>query len=144
MIDTENLTKKFGNLTAVENLTLHVDEGEVFGFLGPNGAGKTTTIRMLSCLISKTSGTARIGDYEIGNGAAQEKVRRIIGLLPENVGLYEQLSAYKNLDYYGRFYNLPESQRRERIEYFLKMLELWDKRDLSAGTFSKGMKQNSL
>jgi ABC-2 type transport system ATP-binding protein len=141
MIDAENLTKKFGNLTAVENLTLHVDEGEVFGFLGPNGAGKTTTIRILGCLISKTSGTARIGEYEIGNRADQEKIRRIVGLLPENVGLYEQLSAYKNLDFYGRFYNIPENQRRERIEYFLKMLELWDKRDVSAGTFSKGMKQ---
>ena len=67
MIDTENLTKKFGDLTAVDNLTLHVDDGEVFGFLGPNGAGKTTTVRMLCCLISKTSGSANIGGYEIGN-----------------------------------------------------------------------------
>ncbi len=79
MIDTENLTKKFGNLTAVEDLTLHVDEGEVFGFLGPNGAGKTTTVRMLACLISKTSGKATIGEYEIGNKADQQKIRRIIG-----------------------------------------------------------------
>jgi ABC-2 type transport system ATP-binding protein len=63
MIDTENLTRKFGNLTAVDNLTLHVNEGEVFGFLGPNGAGKTTTVRMLCCLISKTSGKAQLGDY---------------------------------------------------------------------------------
>jgi ABC-2 type transport system ATP-binding protein len=141
MIDTENLTRKFGNITAVENLTLHVDEGEVFGFLGPNGAGKTTTIRMLSCLISKTSGKARIGDYEIGNGADQQKIRRIIGLLPENVGLYEELSAYKNLDFYGRLYKCTKEQRKERIEYFLKMLGLWDKRNLSAGSFSKGMKQ---
>ena len=69
VIDTENLTRKFGNLTAVENLNLHVEEGEVFGFLGPNGAGKTTTVRMLCCLISKTSGTARIADYEVGNEA---------------------------------------------------------------------------
>jgi ABC-2 type transport system ATP-binding protein len=67
MIDLENLTKKFGDLTAVENLTFHVEKGEVFGFLGPNGAGKTTTIRMLCCLISKTGGNARIGEYEIGN-----------------------------------------------------------------------------
>jgi ABC-2 type transport system ATP-binding protein len=141
MIDTENLTKKFGNLTAVENLTLHVEEGEVFGFLGPNGAGKTTTMRMLSCLISKTSGEAKIGDYEIGNSADQQKIRRIIGLLPENVGLYDELSAYKNLDFYGRLYKCTEEQRRERIEYFLRMLGLWDKRDLAVGTFSKGMKQ---
>jgi len=71
LIDTENLTKKFGDLTAVDKLTLRVGDGEVFGFLGPNGAGKTTTIRMLCCLISKTSGTARLGDYEIGNKSDQ-------------------------------------------------------------------------
>ncbi|MDA4135365.1 MAG: ABC transporter ATP-binding protein [Thaumarchaeota archaeon] len=141
MIDAEGLTRKFGDLTAVDNLTLHVDEGEVFGFLGPNGAGKTTTVRMLACLISKTSGTARIGDYEIGNRADQQKIRRIIGLVPDNVGLYEELTAYKNLDFYGRYYNVDEARRRERIEYFLKLLGLWEKRDVAAGTFSKGMKQ---
>jgi ABC-2 type transport system ATP-binding protein len=141
VIDAENLTRKFGNLTAVEDLTLHVDEGEVFGFLGPNGAGKTTTVRMLCCLISKTSGKATIGDYEIGNAADAQKIRRISGLLPENVGLYEDLSAYKNLDFYGRLYKCTEQQRKERIEYFLKMLGLWDKRNQAAGTFSKGMKQ---
>ena len=141
MIETENLTRKFGDLTAVEDLTLRVDDGEVFGFLGPNGAGKTTTIRMLACLISKTSGTARIGDYDIGNSADQQKIRRIIGLVPDNVGLYEELTAYKNLDFYGRYYKVEEPKRRERIEYFLKMLGLWEKKDVAAGTFSKGMKQ---
>lgn len=141
MIDAENLTRKFGDLTAVDNLTLHVNEGEIFGFLGPNGAGKTTTVRMLACLISKTSGTAKIGDYEIGNRADQQKIRRIIGLVPDNVGLYEELTAYKNLDFYGRYYKVDEAKRRERIEYFLKLLGLWEKRDLAAGTFSKGMKQ---
>jgi ABC-2 type transport system ATP-binding protein len=141
VIDAENLTRKFGNLTAVENLTLHVDKGEVFGFLGPNGAGKTTTVRMLCCLISKTSGKAKIGDYEVGNSADAQKIRRIIGLLPENVGLYDDLSAYKNLDFYGRLYKCSKEQRSERIEHFLKMLGLGDRRNLSAGTFSKGMKQ---
>lgn len=141
MIDAEDLTRKFGNLTAVDELNLHVDKGEVFGFLGPNGAGKTTTVRMLCCLISKTSGKAKIGDYEIGNTKDQQKIRGIIGFLPENVGLYDDLSAYKNLDFYGRMYKCTEEHRRERIEHFLKMLGLWDKRDLSAGTFSKGMKQ---
>jgi ABC-2 type transport system ATP-binding protein len=141
LIDTENLTKKFGNLTAVDGLTLHVDEGEVFGFLGPNGAGKTTTVRMLCCLVSKTSGTAKIGDNEIGNAADQQKIRRMVGLLPENVGLYDDLSAYRNLDFYGRLYKRTEEQRKERIEYFLKFLGLWDKKDVAAGTFSKGMKQ---
>ena len=141
MIDAENLTKKFDKITAVDNLTLHISEGEVFGFLGPNGAGKTTTVRMLAGLISKTSGTARIGEYDIGNNKDMQKIRRMIGLLPENVGLYENLSAYQNLDYYGRFYKISKEQRRERIEYFLKMLGLCDQKDLSAGKFSKGMKQ---
>ena len=141
MIDAENLTKKFDKITAVDNLTLHISEGEVFGFLGPNGAGKTTTVRMLAGLISKTSGTARIGEYDIGNSEDMQKIRRMIGLLPENVGLYEALSAYQNLDYYGRFYKISKEQRQERIEYFLKMLGLWDQKDLSAGKFSKGMKQ---
>lgn len=141
MIDAENLTKKFDEIIAVDNLTLHISEGEVFGFLGPNGAGKTTTVRMLAGLISKTSGTAQIGEYDIGNSADMQKIRRMIGLLPENVGLYENLSAYQNLDYYGRFYKIAEKHRHERIEYFLKMLGLWDQRDLSAGKFSKGMKQ---
>ncbi len=141
MIDTENLTKKFGDLTAVDKLTLHVDDGEVFGFLGPNGAGKTTTVRMLACLISKTSGTAKIGDYEVGKRADQQKIRRMVGLLTENVGLYEELSAYDNLDFYGRFYKLDSQKRKEQIERLLKMLGLWEKRDKGAGTFSKGMKQ---
>ncbi len=141
MIDTENLTRKFGNLTAVDSLTLHVDDGEVFGFLGPNGAGKTTTVRMLCCLISKSSGTARIADYEVGNEADALKIRKIIGLVPDNVGLYEDLTAYENLDFYGKLYKCAESQRTENIQRFLKMLGLWEKKDFMAGTFSKGMKQ---
>ncbi len=141
MIDIDNLTKKFGNLTAVDNLTLHVEEGEVFGLLGPNGAGKTTTIRMLCCLISKTSGNATFDDLSLNNKADHVKIRKIIGLLPENVGLYEDITAYRNLDFYGKLYQCPESQRKERIEFYLKMLELWDKRDVTVGMFSKGMKQ---
>jgi ABC-2 type transport system ATP-binding protein len=141
MIETNNLTRKFDDLTAVDNLTLRVDDGEVFGLLGPNGAGKTTTVRMLCCLISKTSGNARIGDYEIGNQEDALKIRKIIGLVPDNVGLYESLTAYENLDYYGTLYRQTDSRRKESNEYFLKMLGLWEKRDALAGTFSKGMKQ---
>jgi ABC-2 type transport system ATP-binding protein len=141
VINTENLTKKFGNLTAVEDLTLHVNEGEVFGFLGPNGAGKTTTIRMLCCLISKTSGSARIAGYEVGNKEDSLKIRKIIGLVPDNVGLSDDLSAYDNLDFYGKIYDLTDAQRKESIHRFLEMLGLWEKRNLLAGTFSKGMKQ---
>jgi len=141
MIETEGLTRKFGDLTAVENLTLRVNEGEVFGFLGPNGAGKTTTIRMLCCLISKTGGTANVGGFEIGNPENALKIRKMIGLVPDNVGLYDSLTAYENLDYYGTLYGRSDSQRRESNEYFLKMLGLWEKRDVLAGVFSKGMKQ---
>ena len=141
MIETENLTRKFGDLTAVDNLTLRVDKGEVFGFLGPNGAGKTTTVRMLCCLISKTSGTARVSNYEVGSKENALKIRKIIGLVPDNVGLYESLTAYENLDYYGTLYRRTDSQRKESNEYFLKLLGLWEKRDSLAGSFSKGMKQ---
>ena len=141
MIDLENLTKKFGEITAVESLTFHVEKGEVFGFLGPNGAGKTTTMRMLCCLISKTSGNARIGGYEIGNKEDSLKIRKIIGLVPDNVGPSEHLTAYDNLDFYGKIYDCTEAKRKENIKRFLEMLGIWDKRNALAGTFSKGMKQ---
>ena len=141
MINVENLTRKFGAVTAVDGLTLKVEEGEVFGFLGPNGAGKTTTTRMLCCLISRTSGNASIGNYQIGNPADSLQIRKMIGLVPDNVGLYDDLSAFENLDFYGKIYETPESRRRENIERFLKMLGLWERKDARAATFSKGMKQ---
>ena len=141
MIEAKGLTKKFGELTAVDAVTFSVAEGEVFGFLGPNGAGKTTTVRMLCCLISKTSGEARIGDYDVSKEQDSIKIRQMIGVVPDNVGLYEPLSAYKNLDLYGRLYGMTETKRRESIQRYLTMLGLWEKRDVPAGTFSKGMKQ---
>jgi ABC-2 type transport system ATP-binding protein len=141
MITVENLTKKFGGVTAVEGLTFQVEEGEVFGFLGPNGAGKTTTVRMLCCLISKSGGEATIGDYHIGKAGDSLQIRKMIGLVPDNVGLYDDLTAFENLDFYGELYEVPEGRRRENIERFLKMLDLWDRKDARAGSFSKGMKQ---
>ena len=141
MIDTENLTRKFGNLTAVENVTLHVDEGEVFGFLGPNGAGKTTTVRMLCCLIGKTSGQARIGDFSVEKEDDCLKIRKIVGFLPENVGLYDSLSAYRNLDFYGKLYEVSDGKRSENIERLLRLLGIWERREDAVGTFSKGTKQ---
>jgi ABC-2 type transport system ATP-binding protein len=140
-IETVGQTKKFGDLTAVDCVTLRVEQGEIFGFLGPNGAGKTTTVRMLCCLISKTSGEARVGDYDVGDEADSLKIRRLIGFVPDSVGLYDDLSAYENLDFYGKLYDCTEVQRKENIERFLKMLGLWEKKDVSVGTFSKGMKQ---
>ena len=141
MIDTKNLTRKFGNLTAVDNVTLHVDKGEVFGFLGPNGAGKTTTVRMLCCLISKTSGEAKVGDFSVDNENNCLEIRRMVGFLPENVGLYDSLSAYRNLDFYGQLYEVPEDKRRENIERLLRLLGIWERKDDAVGTFSKGTKQ---
>jgi ABC-2 type transport system ATP-binding protein len=141
MISVKNLTKKFGEVTAIEDLTFQGKEGEVFGFLGPNGAGKTTTIRVLCCLISKTGGDAVVADYQVGKSSDSLKIRKMIGLVPDNVGLYEDLTAYENLDFYGKLYEVPEIHRREGIERFLRMLELWEKKDTRAGTFSKGMKQ---
>ncbi len=141
MIDLEELTKRFGDVVAVDGLTLHVNEGEIFGFLGPNGAGKTTTVRMLTGLISKTSGEARVGGFEIGREEDRMKIRGMVGLLPENVGLIEELSPVRNLDFYGRLYDCPDDRRRANIERLLTMLDLWDQRDRPVATFSKGMKQ---
>jgi ABC-2 type transport system ATP-binding protein len=141
VIDAENLTRMFGDVKAVDNVTFHVDKGEIFGFLGPNGAGKTTTVRMLCCLISKTGGEAHIDGFDVGNEKDSLKIRKIIGLVPDNVGLYGELSAYKNLNFYGKLYECSESQRKENIERLLEMLGIWDKRDVPVGTFSKGMKQ---
>jgi len=141
MIETVDLCRRFDGNVAVENLNLRVDEGEVFGLLGPNGAGKTTTVRMLACLIGQTSGTAYVNGYEIGKQPDSEMIRGIVGLLPESPGLYESLSAYKNLDFYAQLYGVPADRRSRSIEDMLKMLELWDRREEPVATFSKGMKQ---
>jgi ABC-2 type transport system ATP-binding protein len=141
MIEVKNLTKIFGENTAVDNLNFSVAKGEVFGLLGPNGAGKTTTIRMLCCLISRTSGEAQIAGYHIGDGADSLAIRKLIGLVPDNVGLYDELSAYENLDYFGKLYECSADERKTKIEYFLKMLELWENKDQPVSDFSKGMKQ---
>ena len=141
MIETENLTKKFGELTAVDNLTLKVEKGEVFGFLGPNGAGKSTTVRMLCCLISKTSGKARVGDFDVDREEDRLKIRKMVGYLPGDVGLYENQSAYKNLDFYGKLYEVPSAEREERIKRLLQLLGIWERKEDAVAGFSKGMKQ---
>jgi ABC-2 type transport system ATP-binding protein len=141
MIELENLTRKFGELTAVDNVTLNVNKGEIFGFLGPNGAGKSTTVRMLCCLISKTSGEARVGDFDIDHEEDRLKIRKTIGYLSGDVGLYENLSAYKNLDFYGKLYEVPSAEREENIKRLLQLVGLWDRKDDAAAGLSKGMKQ---
>ncbi len=140
-IDVHNLTKKFRENIAVEKLTFHVDKGEIFGLLGPNGAGKTTTVRMLCSLIAPTSGSVSINGYDIANVEGSMKARKVIGLVPDNVGLYDSLSAVDNLEFYGRMYETPEKLVKENIEKYLRMLDLWEKRNQTVGTYSKGMKQ---
>ena len=137
MIHAENLTKKFGEVTAVDGLTLDVTEGEVFGFLGPNGAGKTTTVRMLTSLIGPTSGTATVSGYTLGR--EDTNIRRIVGVLTETPGMYDNLSAEYNLRIFAELYEVKDV--KGQIDKYLKMLDLYDRRQDAAGTFSKGMKQ---
>lgn len=137
MIQTENLTKKFGDVTAVEGLTLKVKEGEVFGFLGPNGAGKTTTVRMLTSLIGPTAGKAVVNGFEIGRQDID--IRRSVGVLTETPGMYDNLSAEYNLRLYAELYEVKDVDGQ--VEKYLRMLGLWERRNDFAGTFSKGMKQ---
>lgn len=137
MISTQNLTKKFGDTMAVDNLTLEVHEGEVFGFLGPNGAGKTTTVRMLTTLIAPTSGTAVVNGHPLGESDIE--IRRNVGILTETPGLYDNLSAEYNLKVYANLYEVSDPSTQ--VEKYLRMLGLWERRYDAAGTFSKGMKQ---
>jgi ABC-2 type transport system ATP-binding protein len=137
MIVAENLTRRFGDRIAVENLSLEIAEGEVFGFLGPNGAGKTTTVRMLAGLLAPTSGRAMVAGVDVV--AQPQRVRTLVGILPEHPGLYEKLSAWHNLKFYADLYELPNPHAQ--IEKYLSLLGLWERRHDPVGTFSKGMKQ---
>ncbi len=137
MIHTEQLSKQFGDSFAVDSLDLDVAEGEVFGFLGPNGAGKTTTVRMLSCLIRPTSGSAVVNGFTVGRH--DRDIRRSIGLLTETPGLYDRLSALHNLEIYASLYEVE--RRNQQVEKYLRLLGLWKRRHDKAATFSKGMKQ---
>ena len=141
MIVTENLTRKFSEVTAVENLTFSVDRGEVFGLLGPNGAGKSTTVRMICCLIGKSDGFAQVGGWDTSDKEGAIRIRRSIGFVPDSVGMYVSMSAMRNLYYFGRLYDCPDDLIKENSERYLKLLDLWDSRDRNVSTYSKGMKQ---
>ena len=141
MIETTNLTRKFDGMTAVDSLNLRINDGEVFGFIGPNGAGKTTTIRMITCLIAPTSGTRSVNGLDVNRPTDALQIRSKIGFLPEVPGLYETLSAYKNLDFYAALYDVPADKRERRIKELLETLGIWNRRDDIVGKFSKGMKQ---
>ncbi len=137
MIVAEGLTRRFGDLVAVDRLDLEVRQGEVFGFLGPNGAGKTTTIRMLAALIAPTSGEATVAGQKVGT--ANQEIRRRVGVLTETPGLYKRLSAYDNLAFFARLHGVRDVPGA--VERYLKLFDLWDRRRDLAGTFSKGMRQ---
>lgn len=137
MIRTDNLTKNFNGTLAVDRLSIEISEGEVFGFLGPNGAGKTTTVRMLTSLISPTSGRATVNGFEIGKEDID--VRRTVGILTETPGMYDNLSAEYNLNIYANLYEVDDV--KAQVDKYLQVLGLWERRYDEVGTFSKGMKQ---
>lgn len=139
IIETRELTKIYGDLTAVDHLNLTVNEGEIFGFMGPNGAGKTTTILMLMGLSVPSLGTATVGGYDIIKES--KEVRRIAGQLPEFAGYYEDLTARQNLDYVGRLNDLSRTEREERIADLLEDVGLTEWKDTKVEKFSRGMKQ---
>ena len=138
-IQTNQLTRSFGDLKAVDRLTLDVPRGTVFGFLGPNGSGKTTTIRLLLGLLDADSGEAHVLGFSTKNQA--NEIRTRCGVLLEHHGLYERLSAYENLDYYGRIWHLSKPDREKRIRELLEPMDLYKRRDEPIGRWSRGMKQ---
>jgi len=138
-IEAIGLGRSFGALVAVEELTLRIPRGRVLSLLGPNGAGKTTTIRMLSTLLGPSAGEARVAGHDVR--AEPLEVRRKIGLLPEVPGLYESLSAERNLRFYADLHEMPAGRRDARIRSVLEALGIWGRRGERVVTFSKGMKQ---
>lgn len=139
IIHIEHLSRFFGPVKAVDDLSLEVPAGIVFGFLGPNGAGKTTTIHLLLGLLEPTTGQAWVLGFD--TRAQAEAIRAHSGVLLEFAGLYERMSAEDNLDLYGRIYQMPAPARQARIKELLTHLDLWDRRRDQVGTWSRGMKQ---
>ena len=138
-IQTRQLTRDFGALRAVDQISFEVPLGTVFGFLGPNGSGKTTTIRLLLGLIEATSGEADVLGMNVRRQA--DDIRAASGALLEHTGLYERLTAEDNLDFYGRVWRMPAAQRKARIQAVLEDIGLWERRRETVGTWSRGMKQ---
>jgi ABC-2 type transport system ATP-binding protein len=139
MIQTQQLTKHYGDIKAVDQLDITVNKGEVVGFLGPNGSGKTTTLLMLMGLSLPTSGTASVGGYSVVNES--KEVRQIAAMLPEGAGYYEDLTARQNLRYIGQLNDIPDSEIEKRMEELLEAVKLTDWADTKVGKFSRGMKQ---
>jgi len=138
-ITIQNLSKEFASVRALDNLSLEVPQGKIFGFLGPNGAGKTTTIRLLLGLMEPTSGQAQILGFDTQTEA--EKIRARTGAMLEHTGIYEQMSAEDNLEFFGRAFHMPAGERQARIRELLSHMGLWERRKDRAGLWSRGMKQ---
>jgi len=139
LVETFNLTKRFGDLTAVDHLNLKIRRGEVFGFLGPNGAGKTTTIRMLCGLLTPSEGYAIVAGFDVTK--FPEKVKERIGYMPQRFSLYDDLTLHENLDFFGGIYRIPAERRRARIRRVLEIVQLDDFENKLAGELSGGLKQ---
>jgi len=139
MIKVENLTKKFNDFIAVDNISFTVPEGEIFAFLGPNGAGKTTTIKMLTTLLRPTEGMIKVNGYD--SLEEQSEVRQSFGIVFQDQSLDEELTAFENMEFHGVIYGVPKEIRRKQIEYLMKFVELWERRDEVVKNFSGGMRR---
>ena len=139
IISTDQLTKTFGEVTAVDHVSIAVERGEIFAFLGPNGAGKSTTIKMLTTLLTPTSGRIEVAGHDPGRDPAA--VRRTFGIIFQDPSLDSELTAYENMELHGVLYHVPRASRRSRIEELLTFLELWDRRNSLVKEFSGGMKR---
>ena len=139
IIEVKNLTKKFGEFTAVDNISFSVAKGEIFAFLGLNGAGKSTTIKMMTTLLSPTSGTITIDRHDTTKDPAA--ARRAFGIVFQDPSLDDELTARENMEFHGVLYDIPGDSRNERIEQLLKFVEMWDRRNSLAREFSGGMKR---
>ena len=141
MIEARSLSRRFGDYSAVEGLDLSIGRGEVFGFLGPNGAGKTTTVRMLTCLIRPTAGTATIDGLHIDRPADARRIRRMVGILTERSGFYENLTTLRNLRFYADLYRIDRRSADARIELLLDTFGMGRWKEAKVGGFSRGMRQ---
>jgi daunorubicin resistance ABC transporter ATP-binding subunit len=138
-IEVRELCKSFGDFRAVDHLSLTVKQGEIFGLLGPNGSGKTTTINMISGLSVPTSGEVRVMGLDVRRNARH--VRRILGSVPQETALYEELTAWANMDFHADLFGIPRREKREHITKLLELVQLLDRKDSRVGTFSGGMKR---
>jgi ABC-2 type transport system ATP-binding protein len=139
IISVSNLTKYYGNLLAVDQISFEVKNQELFGFLGPNGAGKTTTINMLTGITKPTSGKASIAEYDITKEPI--KAKELIGVVPDVSGVYDELTAWGNINFSAKLHSVPKEKRKTRAKELLELFDLYDRRNDPVGTFSRGMKK---